>query len=67
MAAGAWLRCGFGCRVLVLEHGADLLAHLRLSSWPCTVVAWRTARPRTSSSVPEITIDQGFSAGNRRQ
>jgi hypothetical protein len=37
-------------------------------SWcPCTVLACRTASSRTSSSVPEITIEQGFSAGKRRQ
>src|SRR5438309_5000047 len=38
-----------------------------VSWWPCTVLAWSTARSRTSSSVPEMTMEQGFSAGKRRQ
>ncbi len=38
-----------------------------LSSWPCTVLACRTARSRASPSVPEMTIEQGFSVGKRRQ
>jgi len=38
-----------------------------LSSWPCTVLACRTVRSRTSPSVPEMTIEQGFSVGKRQQ
>src|SRR5438309_5476907 len=38
-----------------------------LSWWPCTVVAWSTAKFRTSSSVPEIRMEQDFSVGKRRQ
>src|SRR6202521_1569038 len=38
-----------------------------VSWWPCTVFACRTARSRTSSSVPEMTIEQDFSDGKRRQ
>src|SRR6202049_2161662 len=38
-----------------------------VSWWPCTVFACRTASSRTSSSVPEMTIEQNFSDGKRRQ
>src|SRR6266853_2352932 len=38
-----------------------------VSWWPCTVFACRTASSRTSSSVPEMTIEQDFSDGKRRQ
>jgi len=54
MAAGAWLRCGFGCRVLVLEHGADLLAHLRR-----VVVAMHRRRVENSEAQNVV-----FRAGN---